>query len=203
MNRPKNSICRFFRFHECLLRNDGFSLIEVLVATAVSSVILLMIYSAHRTVMTATHELTRIASYYERLNLAVAMIDHDISCTFSNKNNKDICFIAENNTGPPWRGKLNFVSVNHRSFSISVDPSKEVRRSDIQEVGYFVKTSRDRPDYHMLMKREDITFDKEPEEGGTESIILENILDLKFEFKLRNTWVDSWDSRGTINFRKR
>ena len=175
--------------------NDGFSLIEMMVAAAVSSIILIMVYSAHRTIMSATNDLTRIAAFYERVNLAISMIDRDISCAYVNRNNKDVCFIAENNTGAPYHGKLNFVTIDHRSFSLSVDPTKEVRQGDVHEVGYFVKAHRDAPDRYMLMKRDERSYDKEPEEGGRASLLLDNIVDVKFEFKLRNTWADSWDSR--------
>lgn len=180
--------------------DDGFSLIEMLVAAVVSSIILIMVYSAHRTIMSATNDLTRIAAFYERVNLAISMMDRDISCAYVNKSNKDLCFIAENNTGAPFYGKLNLVTIDHRSFSLTADPTKDVRRSDVHEVGYFVKAHRDSPDKFMLMKREERSYDKEPEEGGRESMLLDNVVDIKFEFKLRNTWADSWDSRRYNKF---
>ncbi len=179
---------------------DGFSLIEMLVAIAVSSVILLMLYSSYRTIISATAELTKVAAFYERINLAIYHIDHDISCAFVNRNNKDVCFIAENHTSTPYRGTLNFVTINHRNFFVAIDPGKEIRQSDIHEVGYYLKSYRDKPEVFRLVKREQNTYDKEPESGGSESVILDNVTDIKFEFRLRNTWVDSWDSRKYIKF---
>ncbi|RPI92205.1 MAG: prepilin-type N-terminal cleavage/methylation domain-containing protein, partial [Spirochaetales bacterium] len=38
----------------------GFTLIEVIVATALSSVILLIVYSAHRSIMTSIFDLTGV-----------------------------------------------------------------------------------------------------------------------------------------------
>ncbi len=178
----------------------GFSLIEMIVAMAVSSIILIMVYSAHRSIMTATGELTKVAAFYERVGLAIMMIDRDISCAYTNRSNKDVCFIAENNTGEPYRGKLNFVTIDHRDFAISGDPAREVRQSDVHEVGYYMKARRDHPDQYMLMKREERSYDKEPEEGGRESLFLDHVTDIKFEFKLRNTWSNSWDSRRHRKF---
>jgi len=183
------------------IRDDrGFSLIEMLVAAAVSSIILIMVYSAHRSVMLATDDLTRVAHYYERVNLAISMMDRDISSAFVNRSNKDVCFISENNSGAPFLGKLNFVTIDRRSFAMNADPMKEVRRGDVHEVGYFAKAHRDAPDRYMLMKREERSYDKEPEEGGTESLLLDGLADVKFEFRLRNTWADSWDSRRYNKF---
>ncbi len=180
--------------------SEGFSLIEMLVAIAVSSVILLMLYSSYRTVISATGELTKVASFYERVNLAIHHIDHDISCAYVNRNNKEVCFIAENHTSAPYRGKLNFVTINPKKFFIAIDPAREVRQSDVHEVGYYLKSYRDKPEVFMLVKREENTYDKEPESGGMESVVLDNVTDIKFEFRLRNTWVDSWDSRKYLKF---
>lgn len=182
------------------MRYDGFSLIEMLVAIAVSSIILLMLYSSYHTVISATRELSNIASFYEQVNLAIHHIDHDISCAYVNRLNKDIFFIGENNTSAPYKGRLNFVTINHRDFFISLEPSKEIRSSDINEIGYYLKSYHDKPELFMLIKREQPTYDNEPESGGSESVILDNVIDVKFEFRLRNTWVDSWDSRKYIKF---
>jgi len=189
--REAGKTCRF---------HDGFSLIEMLVAIAVSSVILLMLYSSYRTVISATGELTKVAAFYERINLAIHHIDHDISCAYVNRSNKDVCFIAENHTSAPFRGKLNFVTIDHRNFVVAIDPGKEIRQSDVHEVGYYLKSYRDKPEVFMLVKREENSYDKEPESGGSESVILDNVTDVKFEFRLRNSWVDSWDSRKYIKF---
>jgi len=183
------------------IRDDrGFSLIEMLVAAAVSSIILIMVYSAHRSIMSATNDLTKVAAFYESVGLAVTMIDRDISCAYVNRSDKDVCFIGENNTGAPYHGKLNFITIDHRGFAITGDPTREVRQGDVHEVGYHVKARRDRPDQYMLMKRDERSYDKEPEEGGRESLLLDHVTDVKFEFKLRNTWVDSWDSRRYRKF---
>ncbi|MCX7678391.1 MAG: prepilin-type N-terminal cleavage/methylation domain-containing protein [Spirochaetes bacterium] len=179
---------------------DGFSLIEMLVAIAISSVILLMLYTSYHSVISATSELSKVANFYEQINLAIHHIDRDISNAYVNRQNKDIFFIGENQTSSPFKGKLNFVTINHRNFVINSDPGKEIRSSDVHEVGYYLKSYRDKPDEFMLIKREQNTYDDEPETGGNESVILDHVIDLKFEFRLRNTWVDSWDSRKYIKF---
>ena len=76
------------RIKRSLMSSSGFSLIEIIVATAVSSVILLMIYSAHRSIMSAIHDLTGVADFYENVNLTIYRIDRDLSCAYFNKANK-------------------------------------------------------------------------------------------------------------------
>ena len=179
---------------------EGFTLVEVLVATAVSSVILLMIYSAHRSIMTAIRDLTGVADFYENINLARYRIDRDLSCCFFNKYNKKLCFIGENNYGDFRNGKIDFVTVDHNDFLMSVNVNRELHRSDIHEVGYFLKRDPATQDLYYLMRREDSHYDDDPLHGGTESVLLENVKDIKFEFSLLNNWTDKWDSRQFNKF---
>jgi type II secretion system protein J len=195
-----SKIMKFSLKFRSAFSNDGFSLIEVIVATAVSSVILLMVYSAHRTIITAADELTHVAEYYERINLALWRLDREISCAYINKTNKQICFISENNRGAPFLGKINFVTVDYQDLYPGTNIKKEFPFSDIKEVGYSVKPDPDNPEKIYLMRREDRSYNEDPENGGKESIILDNIIDIKFEFKVRNDWVDSWDSKKLNKF---
>jgi len=50
------------------------------------------------------------------------------------------------------------------------------------------------------MRREEHHYDDQPESGGKESIMLENVTDIRFEFRQRNTWTDTWDSRKYRKF---
>ena len=74
-------------------------------------------------------------------------------------------------------------------------PRKQNPSSDIYEVGYRLRPDRDVPGLYQLMRRADLHYDDNPLEGGDEDVLLENVVDLKFEFWLRNDWTDKWDSR--------
>jgi type II secretion system protein J len=188
------------KIKEGFLNNSGFSLIEIIVATAVSSVILLMIYSAHRSIMSAIHDLTGVADFYENINLAIYRMDRDLSCAYFNKSNKNLSFIGENDRGSVSSGKLNFVTIDHEDLLLTIDPKKETHRSDVREVGYFLREDKDVQNLYHLVRREENHYDNMPEEGGRESILLENVVDIKFEFSLRNDWTDKWDSRKYNRF---
>jgi type II secretion system protein J len=183
-----------------LLNSSGFSLIEIIVATAVSSVILLMIYSAHRSIMSAIHDLTGVADFYENINLTIYRIDRDLSCAYFNKTNKNLSFIGENDRGSVSNGKLNFVTIDHEDLLLTIDARKESHKSDIREVGYLLREDKEIQSLYRLVRREELHYDNEPEQGGRESILLENVVDIKFEFRLRNNWTDKWDSRKYNRF---
>lgn len=196
-----NIITSFLEKRLKIFRNDdGFSLLEIVVATMVSSIVLMMVYSAHRSIMMAVNDVTGIAEFYENVNMAIRRIDKDISCTYYDKYNKKITFIGESDLGEPSNGKVNFITIDRRKYDISGDHKKETHRSDIKEVGYYLKEDTEVQDekgrrLYYLIKREQNHYDEEPEEGGSTSILLENVLDVKFEFHLRNDWTGEWDSR--------
>jgi len=173
----------------------GFSLLEVIVATAVSSVILLMVYSAHRSIMTSVFDLTGIAEFHENITLAIRRMDRDISYAYAQKFNEHVCFIGGNRSGQTSDGRIDFITTDFQSESISLTPKRQNPSSDIYEVGYHLRPDREVPGLHQLMRRSDLHYDDNPLEGGDEDVLLDNVVDCRFEFWLRNDWVDKWDSR--------
>ncbi|HON76938.1 MAG TPA: type II secretion system protein GspJ [Spirochaetota bacterium] len=183
--------------------NKGFSVLEMLVATAVASIILLMVYTAHHAIMDSINHLTNVSAFYETVNIAVARIDSDISCTYINKYNKKLVFTSRNNRGAPYEGKINFVTIDYQKFSMLGNPRKEYPFSDIREISYYLKSSPDQSGTtgtYKLIRREDRYYDEDSESGGKECVMLENVRDIRFEFKLRNDWTDSWDSKSNNKF---
>ncbi len=174
---------------------EGFSLIEIIVAVMLSSIILMMVYSAHRSIVSSINDLTGVADFYENVHLALSRVDHDISCSYYNKYNKKLCLIGENNKNTPYMGKINLVTIDHQNLSLTANPKKEMRTGDIHEIGYYLKSDKKYADLYTLIRRQELHYDDNPEEGGQESIILENVMDVRFEFRLRNDWTDTWDSR--------
>ncbi len=183
----------FFRTKD----ETGFSLLEIVVATALSSVILLMIYSAHRSVMTSVYDLTGIADFYESINLVFEKIERDISYLYYDRGNTKLAFIGENRQGTVSLGKLNFVTASFEPLPLSVNPKTPYPRSDVYEVGYFLVPDSRAVGLYSLMRRADISYDDRPEEGGEIDLLLQNVVDLRFEFWERNHWIEKWDSRET------
>lgn len=185
----------FYFIKKRYLNNAGFTLLEMIVAVALSSLILILVYSVHRSITTSITNLTGVADFYENVNLAVNRIDRDISCAYFAKENKNICFISESNYEQPYKGKLNFVTVDHKDFSMLYNMHASYPVSDVKEVGYFLEPDPKFSELFFLVKREENHYDDDPEEGGHKNILLENVLDIKFEFKQGNDWAKKWDSR--------
>lgn len=178
--------------------NGGFTLIEILVATALASIILVMAYASYRSIFDSIKRSTGRSEFYENVNLALMKIDRDISNAYYNRSNKNITFICETNRSG---SRLDFVTVNHADFLIAGKRSTPVHMGDIKEVGYFLREAKNTVDLFHLIKREKNNYwDDTPLEGGTEHVLLPNVVSLKFEFNKGNDWVEEWDSRQNNMF---
>ena len=180
--------------------NAGFTLIEIMVAVAIGSMILLMAYASYRSIFDSIKRSTGLSEFYENVNLALLSIDRDISNAYFTRSNKNITFVCENDSGG---SRLNFVTVNHNDYNFIGTPNTPVRVSDVKEVGYFLRPDKKTLGLSYLIKREKTDYWGEaPLEGGSENILLPNVVSIKFEFNRGNDWDDNWDSRQNNNFPK-
>jgi type II secretion system protein J len=182
------------------LSNDGFTLIEILVATAIASLILIMAYASYGSIFDSIKRSTGRSEFYENVNLAIMKIDLDLSNTYYTRNNKNISFISENVRG---NGRLDFVTVNHNDFNLGGTLRTSVRESDVREVGYYLLEAKNTMGLFHLIKREKFNYwEEDPLSGGIENLLLPNVVSLKFEFQKGNDWDDNWDSRQNNLFPK-
>jgi type II secretion system protein J len=180
--------------------NAGFTLIEVLVATVIASIILLMAYASYRSIFDSIKRSIGRAEFYENVNLAIMKIDQDLSNTYFTKTNKKICFICESDRG---NSRLDFVSVLHNDFNVAGTLKTPVHMSDVKGVGYHLREAKNTMGLYHLIKREKFNYwEDDPLSGGVESVLLPNVVSLKFEFQKGNDWEDNWDSRQNNLFPK-
>lgn len=169
--------------------NDGFTLIEMLVAVAISSIILLMVYTAYSSIIKTVNYGKRVSAYYQHLNNALNRIDSDLTQIYWKDGIKNLKMISE------YDGKtsiLSFVTSEYRDYRIIQQGDTQYPSSDIHETVYYLKKTSD--DNFSLFRKTDIIFNESYSEGGFEEELLVNIISLKFEFQYRSDWTDSWDT---------
>lgn len=171
--------------------NKGFTLIEMLVATTVSSVILLMVYTAYSSIIRSINLGKTASKYYEEINMVIRRIDTDLVNTYWKESSKNVNFICsvEGNSS-----RLNFVTGEYKSGKITLNLNEGHPSSDIHEVGYYLSSDKDSNRYN-LVRRSEIRYDTNPLEGGFEEIILRNVESVKFDFNYMNDTTDTWDTR--------
>ena len=174
-----------------LKKNDGFTLIEMLVATAVSSVILVMVYTAYSSIIKSVNQGKTASIYFEQVNMTLRRIDADLINAYWSENYKNINFICSTEG---TFSRLNFVTGEFKSNRMIMTIKESFPTSDIHEVGYYLKMNSKTGKYDLI-RRSEIHYDSSPLDGGIEEVILKNVDSLKFQFKYRSDWVDVWDSR--------
>jgi type II secretion system protein J len=178
---------------EGVLSEGGFTLIEILVATAIASIIMIMVSTAYNSIVASISEVTVYARFYEDINLAVYRIDKDISNTYFNRMNKNASFIADKENE---NSVLNFVTTQYRKFNLLGNLKRPAPSSDIKEVGYYLeRDQKSKNNTWLLIRREEKHYDDKPLEGGEKNILLKNVVSLDFAFKQGNDWSERWDSR--------
>jgi len=170
--------------------NRGFTLIEMLVAVSVSSVILLMIYTAYTSILRTVSYGSAVSSYYEELNFALKKIDRDISSLYWKPDGSaGIISSVQNNSS-----LLSFVTYDYKDNRIINNPAEQFPLFDVYRVSYYLKpdnTGR----FSDLIRRSEPGYGDLPVESGKEEIILSKVIDYKVTFSLRNDWTDRWDTR--------
>ena len=183
--------------HNYFNKNEGFTLVEMLIAITISSTILLMVYATNYTFIRSSVQGSIISNYFTNINMAARRIDTDILNAYWDDESKGAYFIAKLEVG---FSRLTFVTVERKNYRMINNIKEDSPSSDIHEVGYYLKKN-DTGQYDLI-RRSLIHYDKSvidennsKEEEGEDEIILKNVKSLKFSFRSGNDWTDKWDTR--------
>ncbi len=174
----------------------GFTLIEILVAVVMLSMVGITIWTA-----TSQTGRTRniIESSHDRLHQVRVAFDYltrDVTSAFLSKHRAtsepthDTVFIGQNHGD---EDRIDFVAFSHQRRYLDVD------ESDQCEVGYFLDDDPDVTGQMNLIRRESPILDLESLEGGQYLILVEDVtaFDLKYFDMPMNEWQEEWDTTET------
>ena len=182
------------------MREQGFTLIEVLLALAIFSMIGI---ATVRTIIQITNT-KRIAfadlDGYNSLRSAVSLIRFDLSQAFHilrpELGEESQAALDRGQQAPHTlfdgrKNELIFTSLSHRVYYSGL------RECEQTEISYFLqrKPGATKP---SLMKRESEILDADPYQGGPVYTILDNVDSLEFQYwdEKQARWQDKWNSDG-------
>ncbi len=174
----------------------GFTLMEVLVAVAITGMIGTLIAAAFTTGIRAKEQVEGDGEKYRQVRTAMSRMVREIGAAFvsdrydlkkyRDQNDRPTNFIGD-------REKLIFTSLAHQRLT------QDVKESDQMVVEYSVKSSTERgvSGRQDLIRRENPMLDGRMDRGGTEDVLFEGIKKVEFEYwdSERKEWDDEWDTR--------
>jgi len=166
-------------------RRYGFTLVEMLVALTIGSLLVVSIVSSTRA-----------------LSGSRASVDHRIERQASARRAMEAITSALRNvrrdpikTEPVVLGRSGGRDQGNDQIDLLVISDRPCRagepESDQYEMSFFLSQREDSP-LPMLMCRKDHAFDEFPEDGGLVTVVAEGIVGLSFEYLREQEWLSDW-----------
>jgi general secretion pathway protein J len=171
----------------------GFTLIEVLVALGVVSMIAISIWAATSQTTRTRQVVEESHDKHHQIRVAFDMLTRDLTSAFLSLNRAqlepthDTVFIGEDHGETD---RVDFAAFTHERRYF------DVKESDQCEVGYFLAPDKEEPERMNLVRRESPVLDTEPLEGGQLLVLVEDVtvFDLQYFDFVQNEWQDAWDT---------
>lgn len=180
------------------MNKRGFTLMEVMIAVAITALMGGLIAAAFNTGFKAKEMVEHDVEYYRGLRTAMSRMTREITCAFVSDRYDLLRFRDQNDRPSNFIGQKNrllFTTMSHQRLYT------DAKESDQAVVEYYVKTSSDRNAHGRtdLMRRENPLLDGPMERGGTEDVLMEGVRQVLFAYwdLDKKDWVDEWDTRRT------
>lgn len=180
-------------------RARGFTLLEVMIAVFVLTMITTLIFTAFSSLQRSRDGIRRVSDRYREGRLALSRISHELEGAYISKHlpidvsaaTVKTAFIAEPDA-PADRISFN-AFVNRRM-------DRDATESDQAEISYFGLEDPKQQGVTDLIRRINPMLDIEPEKGGRGQVLATDIdlFDLKYLDPLLGQWVEDWDTTQAL-----
>ena len=177
----------------------GFTLVELLVAIVVLSLISVLIYNAFASMKRSREGIERVDDRYREGRLAMTRMVRELQSAYislhapinSSLLIQKTAFIGT--TGTP-ADRLDFNSFSNRRMD------KNSHVSDQCELSYLGSPNPDLSGVTDLARRFSTTLDMDPKKGGRVEVLATDIdlFDLQYLDPLSGNWVDTWDTTQSV-----
>jgi general secretion pathway protein J len=174
----------------------GFTLMEVVIAIAITSFIGVVIGVSFNTTIQNKEIIEGQAEHYRMLRTAMNRMTREIAAAYVSdrydpKRYRDAYDRPSNFVGK--RDQLLFTTLSHQRLY------SDAKESDQMVVEYIVKTSPDSKarGRNDLVRREKVLLEERMERGGSEDSLFEGAKKIEFQYwnSERKEWEDEWDTR--------
>jgi general secretion pathway protein J len=178
------------------MQHRGFTLMEVMIAVAITALMGVMVAASFNTAFKAKELVEGEAERYRMLRTAMERMSREIAAAyvsdrFDLRRYRDQYDRPTNFVGD--RERLLFTSLAHQRLYA------DAKESDQMVVEYTVKSSTDRNarGRRDLMRRENPILDEKMDRGGSEDVLFEGVQRIEFAYwdSDKKDWVTEWDTR--------
>lgn len=167
-------------------RSGGFTVMEIMIAVTLGSVILASLYGSYHMVVKTTANYSRVSDVYQTARIVLDTMAREISGAYQPLfAEKGEMFIGESQ----W-----FAGREHDILRMVTTTcfqgGEEELGYDTYEISYYLGTGEDAG--LLLMKMSPYYSIEEPFEEGDEVVIAENIRALNFQYYDGEEWRESW-----------
>ncbi|MEZ4272459.1 MAG: type II secretion system protein GspJ [Myxococcota bacterium] len=171
----------------------GFTLVEAVISMAILGLIGILVFGTFSRSLAGRDSAMKITEHTHQIRQALLRMSREIQTAFISEHRD----CDDPRTRTIFRGRrqsngmrLDFTSFSH--FKMFADANE----SDQNELSYFVSEHPDDPQRKALMRREQSRIDEDPDEGGIEQVLAEDVQDIEFEFynPKEDRWEDDWDT---------
>jgi general secretion pathway protein J len=187
-----------FRSHERSSAR-GFTLLELLIAIAVLSLLCTLLYGAFDGLERTKEGVTRIAERYHEGRAALQRMAHEMGGAYLSLHAPpDQSLVATRTafigTRDTPAARIDFNSFSNRRFD------KDSKESDQAEISYFGSPNPDGSGQIDLARRISAHIDLEPERGGRVEVLATDIdlFDVTYLEADTGQWVEKWDSTQAL-----
>lgn len=177
----------------------GFTLLEVLIAVGVMTMISTLIFTAFSSLERSREGIRRVSERYREGRMALARIGHELQGAYLSKHLPIDINLATTKTqfiGEPGApaDRVDFNAFVNRRMD------RDSAQSDQAEVSYFGQENPQDDGITDLIRRINPRLDLEPEKGGTGQVLARDIdlFDLKYLDPMLGDWVEEWDSTQSL-----
>jgi len=177
----------------------GFTLLEIMLAVAVLSLVGTMIYSGFAQTALNKARIEQDVDHSRVIHMTLERMARELTMAFVSTHVNpsldlrvvDTAFIGKDNGKDD---RIDFTSFSHRRLY------RNARESDQNEISYFVTEHPDDPDVLVLARREQNRIDEDPRRGGKSQILVENIEEFNVEYfdPLLSDWVQTWNTEDML-----
>jgi general secretion pathway protein J len=170
----------------------GFTLMEVLIATAILAVVMAIVYGSFVQTRRVIGRTEVAVEGLRGIRASFNRITSDLSMAFLSKTNNNTFFVGTDDyEGGYPSDKIDFTSYSHRLRE------RSAKESDQMEVGYYLK--KDFEGGSVLIKREKNRIDANAMYGGKTYELSEDIVGINLRYLEDGAWLESWDSRVSMS----